>query len=386
MRHRHFKHLKACRAGNWDRIHAPQSHAPTTRSKINEWQKQPEIQAPDFRLSHPRPDAQHHPVISPLDIISSIAWVYLLILAGAIARRIGLIPKEYDEPIMKVVYMVMIPCFILDKILGAEILRSGMVVFSSIACGYGLIVASVGASFLIGKIAGLQKGTGMRTFALSAGTQNYGYTAAPVVQSLWITATSTSTLAVLFVHNIGVELAMWSFGVMVINGRAGFRWRHLCNGMIIGVLFGLLLVTVRLDHLITGPPREALRLMGAGAFPLGLFIIGCTIMSMIGAERPSARILSAALAARFLVIPAIFLTAAKFLPLATELKQVIVVQAAMPAAVSPIILAKLYNGRPAIAVHIVIITTALSILTLPWIISFACWWIGLEPTIGNTPL
>jgi len=320
-------------------------------------------------------------VISPWDVIQSVLWVYLLILAGAVARRTRLLPQEYDEAIMKVVYMVMIPCFILDKILGAEVLRSGTVVITSIACGFGLIVVSVGVSSLIGRLAGLHKGTGMRTFALSAGTQNYGYAAAPVVQSLWTTATSTGTLAVLFVHNIGVELAIWSFGVMVINGRSGFRWKQLLNGMVIGVLFGLLLVTIRLDHLVGGVPREALKMMGAGAFPLGVFIIGASMMSMIGAERPSPRILTAAMAARFVIIPSIFLSVAKFLPLATELRQVIVVQAAMPAAVSPIILAKLYQGRPAIAVHIVVLTTILSMFTLPWIIAFACWWIGLEPIL-----
>ena len=104
-------------------------------------------------------------MISPLDVIQSVLWVYLLILAGAVARRTGVLPQEYDEGIMKVCYMIMIPCFILDKILGAEVLRDGWVVVSSIACGYGLIVAGVGVGFVVGKLAGLKKGTGMRTFA-----------------------------------------------------------------------------------------------------------------------------------------------------------------------------------------------------------------------------
>lgn len=316
-------------------------------------------------------------MISPLDIIQSVLWVYLLILAGAVARRTGVLTQEHDEPIMKLCYMILIPCFIVDKILGAEILRNGWVVISSIACGYGLIVAGVGVGFVVGKLVGLKKGNGMRTFALSSGTQNYGFTAVPVVESIW----ASGALAVLFVHNIGVELAMWSFGVFVINGRSGFKWRQLANGMVIGVLIGLVLVVVRLDGYVTGTPREALHMLGAGAFPLAVFIIGASMMSMISDEKPSPRILAAAAFTRFLAIPAVFLCAAKFLPVATELKQVIVVQASMPAAVSPIILAKLYHGRPAIAVHIVVMTTILSLLTLPWIIALACSWIGLEPIL-----
>ena len=53
----------------------------------------------------------------------------------------------------------------------------------------------------------------------------------------------------------------------------------------------------------------------------------------------------------------------------------------MPAAMTPIILARLYGGRPAIAVQIVVFTTALSLLSLPWIITLGCRWIGLKPLL-----
>ena len=84
---------------------------------------------------------------------------------------------------------------------------------------------------------------------------------------------------------------------------------------------------------------------------------------------------------RLVLAPLVFLSAAKFLPIATELRQVLVVQAAMPAAMTPIILARLYGGRPAIAVQIVVFTTALSLLSLPWIISLGCEWIGVKPLL-----
>lgn len=375
MRHGDFKHLETRRTGDFGEFHGERIQF------LSDKATEIVAKADGNPLARRRSSPESRAVISPWDVIQSVLWVYLLILAGAVARRTGLIPQEYDEAIMRVVYMVMIPCYILDKILGSDVLRDGMVVVTSIAMGFGLILTSIGISALIGKLIGLGKGTGMRTFALSAGSQNYGFTAAPVVESLWVTSTSTGALAVLFIHNIGVELALWSVGVMIMSGSKGVRWRHLCNGMVFGVVIGLTLVALNLDHLVTGTPRVAMKMLGAGAFPLGVFIIGCTIMSMIGAERPSIRILTAAMAARFVAIPLVFISAAKFLPLSTELRQVIVVQAAMPAAVTPIILAKLYNGRPAIAVHIVVLTTVLSMLTLPWIISFACWWIGLNPIL-----
>ncbi len=215
---------------------------------------------------------------------------------------------------------------------------------------------------------GLERGTGMRTFALASGCQNYGFTAAPVVEILW----STGTLALLFVHNIGVELAMWSVGVMIMSGDRGIPWRKLVNGPVIAVIVGLLLVALGWDVHCVGPARKAMSMIGVGAFPLAIVITGCTIMDLVVAEKPSLKIILGSSLVRLVLAPIAFLTAAKYLPIATELRQVIVVQAAMPAAMTPIMLARLYGGRPAIAVQIVVFTTALSLLSLPWIITLGC--------------
>jgi malate permease and related proteins len=316
-------------------------------------------------------------VISPLDVVQSVLPIYLLIVAGAAMRRLGVVTKTHDEGVMRVVYTIMLPCFMLDKILGSEVLKSGSVVVSSIALGFFMILVGIAIGAAVGRLIGLERGTGMRTFALASGSQNFGFTAAPVVEVLW----STGTLAVLFVHNIGVELAMWSVGVMIMSGGGGIHWRKLVNGPVIAVGCGLLLVALGWDSHIAGPPRKALSMIGVGAFPLAIFITGCTIMDLVVAERPTLRIILGSSLVRLVLAPAAFLTAARFLPIATELREVLVVQAAMPAAMTPIMLARMYGGRPAIAVQIVVFTTALSLLSLPWIITVGCEWIGLKPVL-----
>lgn len=316
-------------------------------------------------------------MISPLDVVQSVLPIYLLIVAGAAMRRLGVVNKSHDEGVMRVVYMIMLPCYMLDKILGSEVLKSGSVVVSSIALGFFMILVGVSIGAVVGRLIGLERGTGMRTFALASGSQNFGFTAAPVVEVLW----STGTLAVLFVHNIGVELAMWSAGVMIMSGGGGVHWRKLVNGPVIAVGCGLLLVALGWDSYVTGPPRKALSMIGVGAFPLAIFITGCTIMDLVVAERPTLRIILGSSLVRLVLAPAAFLTAARFLPIATELREVLVVQAAMPAAMTPIMLARMYGGRPAIAVQIVVFTTALSLLSLPWIITLGCEWIGLKPVL-----
>lgn len=303
--------------------------------------------------------------------------VYLLIVAGALLRWTRVVTKEHDEGVMRVVYTVMLPCFMLDKILGSEVLKSGTVVFSAIGLGFGMIMVGISIGLVVGRILGLERGTGMRTFALASGSQNFGFTAAPVVEILW----STGALALLFVHNIGVELALWSVGVMIMSGDRGIPWRKILNGPVIAVLAGLLLVALGWDSHFTGPARTAMSMIGVGAFPLAIVITGCTIMDLVMAEKPTLKIMFGSSLVRLILTPMVFLVAAKFLPIAVELRQVLVVQAAMPAAMTPIMLARLYGGRPAIAVQIVVVTTALSLFTLPWIITLGCRWIGLNPLL-----
>ena len=316
-------------------------------------------------------------MISPLDVVASVLPVYLLIVAGVVLRWTGIVRKEHDDGVMRVVYTIMLPCFMLDKILGSAVLKSGAVVVSSLVIGFGLILVGITIGVVVGRLIGLERGTGMRTFALASGSQNFGFTAAPVVEILW----STGALAILFVHNIGVELAMWSVGVMIMSGERGVPWRKLINGPVIAVIGGLLLVACGWDSYCVGPTRKAMSMIGIGAFPLAIVITGCTIMDLVVAEKPTWKIICGASLVRLVLAPIAFLTAARFLPIATELRQVLVVQAAMPAAMTPIMLARLYGGRPAIAVQIVVFTTALSLVSLPWIITLGCQWIGLHPVL-----
>ena len=324
-------------------------------------------------------------------VILSVLPAYLLILAGAGLRWVGVLKREDDKGVMHVVFHVLYPCLILDKILGSDSVRSFSSVGWSILLGFFLPISGIACGWLVGKLIGLEKGSGQKTFALSAGVQNFGYTAIPVVQQLW----GLGALSVLFVHNLGVELAMWSVGVMLMSGGNRFEWRKLVNGPVFAVVGGLLLVAVKVDLFLTppavgatelqtcliAPMREAMKMLGSGAFPVAIVLTGAMMWDLMASERPSAKIILGGSLVRFVISPAIILSAAKFLPLSLELKQVLVVQAAMPAAMTPILFARIYGGRPGIAVQIVVATTVISLLTLPWIIAWGTAWVGLKPLL-----
>ena len=181
-------------------------------------------------------------VVSSKEVLAAVLPVYLLILAGAFLRKIGVMKKDQDDPAFRLVYNVLYPCLILDKIMGSQSIREPSSVLWGIGLGFGLTVLSFGGSWVAAGLLKFEKGNGKRTFALSAGVQNFGYTAIPVVAQLW-----GGAVAILFVHNLGVELAIWSVGVMILSGERNVPWRRLVNGPVVSVLLGLILVGSGVD-------------------------------------------------------------------------------------------------------------------------------------------
>lgn len=315
-------------------------------------------------------------------VLMSVLPVYFLILAGAVLRKLKILKREQDEPAFHLVFSVLYPCLILDKILGSDSVKDPVPVLWGVAVGFGMTALGMLLSGFAAAGFGFQKGSGKRTFALTSGVQNFGYTAIPVVAQVW--GTAGGAMAMLFVHNLGVELAIWSVGVMMLSGESKIAWRRLVNGPVISVLIGLLLAVTGADSLLehpaegpANPVRTAMGWLGAGAFPIAILITGAMMIDLIGEEKPSLKVTLGGCLVRILALPALMLALAKWLPAPIALKQVMVIQAAMPSAMTPIMLAKIYGGRPGVAVQIVLATTLLSLFTLPFVIVWGKWWLGL---------
>jgi predicted permease len=112
---------------------------------------------------------------------------------------------------------------------------------------------------------------------------------------------------------------------------------------------------------------------------MALILIGAVIADHLH-EFHSAhgwRVIGASVLLRIGILPLIFLLVTKYLPATVELKRVLVLEAAMPAAVFPIILAKHYDGDPPTAVRVVLGTTVVSLATIPLWIRFGMKFAGL---------
>lgn len=310
-------------------------------------------------------------------ILQAILPVYLMAGVGFALRAFKVMTPEMERGMLKMVIHCMYPCFILDKTLGNDLVRQPSVLGWGIGLGFGLVILGMGVSYVVARVLGLQPGNGRRTFCVAVGTQNFGYIAIPLLGKLFVEAGgSEQVYGVLLVHSLGVEIALWVVGVMIMTGSIFGNPKAMINGPTVAVVLGILLSSTggwRVFEesgggLIGASVREGMSWLGACAFPMGLVMIGATMYELVGKERISPKIAAGSLVVRIIVMPGAFLAAALYLPLITEMKQVLVVQASMPAAVSPIIVARHYGGSAGVAVQGVIATSVVALVTMPiWI-------------------
>jgi predicted permease len=308
-------------------------------------------------------------------VLSAVLPVFCLAVVGVVLRKVEWLTEEADASLMRVVVNVLTPALILDKVLGNAALRRPENLLLPPILGFGGVALGVGLCWLLRRRTGLKSDAVQRTFAATTGIQNYGYVPLPLVEQLF----PGNTTGVLFVHNLGVDTAMWTLCLIAL-GRGGWReWGRLINAPIMAVVVALGLNVVGAGEWLPKFTLTTAHMLGACCFPLGIVLIGATLADSSRELRQElgVRTLVWSCVVRLGILPALLLLVAHFLPVSKELKEVLVVQAAMPAAVFPIVLARHYGGDPLTAIRIVIGTSLVGFITIPFWLRIGMKAVGL---------
>jgi malate permease and related proteins len=299
-------------------------------------------------------------------VFSAVMPVYCLVAVGVFLRKADWLTHQADESLIRVVVNVLTPCLILDNVLNNEALRRADNLLLPPLFGFCGIVVGVGVGWMVRRWVGASNVREERTFACATGFQNYGYAALPLVIKLF----PRETTGVLFLHNLGVDIAMWTVGLVTL-GHAGLTdWRKLVNAPLVAIVAGVVLNLggIRLPEFL----HTSNHMLGACCFPLGLILIGATLAETTGQLRSGGgwRLMLSGCVVRCGITPILLLLGARYLPASVELKQVLLIEAAMPAAVFPIVLARHYGGDTLTAVRVVVATSAIGFVTIPMWVRF----------------
>jgi len=310
-------------------------------------------------------------------IIGAVMSVFAVIGIGVTTRQIGWLSEEADQSLYKLIIRVLLPCLIFSVVSNNPTLRHTKNLLLPPIIGFSTLLLGMAVAMLVARLPaswhGLEDERRRRTFALSVGVYNWGFVPIPLVKLLF--DDNDQTLGVLFIHNVGAELAIWTVGVaLLLGGLSRGWWRHMINppgmAIVVALLFNFLHASEHLPWFLS----TAVRLLGQAAIPMAMILVGATIADQL---RPNGNLQSRSDRAKTIawscllrlgLLPLAFLAIAALVPAAVELRRVIVIEAAMPSAVFPILLARIYKGDPGTALRVTLGTSILGLVTIPlWI-------------------
>jgi predicted permease len=309
-------------------------------------------------------------------VMLSVLPIFGIMIAGILMRKWEWLTEEADKSLLRVTVNVLAPSLIFDSILQNQALKQIGNLLLAPVIGFGTVALGMAVAFFARKISGLRERAAISTFILCVGLYNYGYISVPLANSLF----DRETVGVLFVHNLGVEISLWTLGLAVLGGSsAGKGWKNIFNAPVIAVLVAIPLNFLHGDRWIPQAILMMIKMLGACAIPMGLILIGATMADHLHEFhskqdwRPI--VVSCVLRAGFL--PFLFLFLAKYLPCSVELKRVIILQSAMPTATFTLVLARHYGGDAVTALRILVATSVIGLISIPFWIRFGMKFVGL---------
>lgn len=120
-------------------------------------------------------------------------------------------------------------------------------------------------------------------------------------------------------------------------------------------------------------------MLGQSSIPLSLILVGAIAGDHLAeaAKDAGVRLIAWSCIWRVGLLPGLFLLGAWWMPLSDDLKRVMVVQAAMPAAMFPIVMAKHYGGDTSVAVRVALGTSFVGFVSTPLWLTGGLNWLSL---------
>ncbi|HPY30030.1 MAG TPA: AEC family transporter [Verrucomicrobiota bacterium] len=300
-------------------------------------------------------------------VLDAVLPVFGLVGVGLLIRKLNWLTAEADASLLRVNINLLLPCLIFDATLGNAALSQWRNLLLAPTVGFATVVLGIVCALAARPLHGLREPRAGRTFAMTVSIYNYKFVPIPLAVLLF----DKETIGVLFVMVVGVETALWTLGVMLLSPqRGGANWRQILNPPLAAILLTLVLNVAGWDAHVPKVGLTAAHWLGQCAIPTALLLVGAMLADDLKAFHPAAggRVMIVAAGLRLGLLPFLFILAAKYLPATIELKRVLVLQAAMPAAIFPIAMARHYGGDVRLAMRVVFATSLAGLVTIPlWI-------------------
>ena len=296
--------------------------------------------------------------------VSIVLTIFLMIGAGMLLVRLGWLTDEHQEVVSRLVVSVGLPAMIVHNIF-TQFTREDLM---SSAVGILIPVMSIVAAVLVGLLAArafripkARRGV----FVCMVAFSNSVFIGVPVSLALF----GEKAMPYALMYYIANTSIFWSWGYALMRGDSGQKAKLDIRKILplplttFIVAIALVLVGVSLPTFIL----DAAKYIGGLVTPLSMIFTGMVLMRMLESGKVRwQKGYALVLVGRFLIAPALLILSTRLFPVApTLMRNVLLIQAAMPVMSQTPIVAKASGGDEEYAAGGVALTALCSLIAIP---------------------
>jgi len=292
--------------------------------------------------------------------ISTVASIFLLLLAGYGAKRFGILKVGDVRPVNTIIIYLTMPAFIFINTHNKP-LTSAMVKAPVLGIVMEMVVMC--AAYALARGLKLNRTTtgGLMLAAVFGNTGFLGY---PMVAAAFPHNNHALLTAVMF-DEFAMSMVLCSIGVAVATSFSGkcFSWSSLLEFLKVP-LFPATVIALIFRTLYVPPTiLKTLNFLAAGTVPLAMISIGLSLSA--GSIKKYPKALGACFILKMIALPALMFFTLPLLGVTGTIKQVVVLESAVPPAVFAGVVASRYGGDDEFVAGAIFVMTLLSVITMP---------------------
>ncbi|MCM3689713.1 AEC family transporter [Neobacillus niacini] len=232
-----------------------------------------------------------------------------------------------------------------------------------------LIIVLILITIIVGKILKADRAS-LSAMLLGTAFPNMGNFGAPVIlfafgANAFDYAIITMVIQTLLINTIGIFIA--SFGseksTTVKEALLNVLKMPILYGVILGVLFQITHLTIPTSII------EGIRLIGSAAIPTMTLLLGMQLAE-IKSQQFEMKYVTSTTMIRMIVSPIVIALLVSFMPVNHMVKNVFILLAAMPIAANTTLLAVQFKTKPNLVAYTTLVTTLISLVSIPIILYF----------------
>lgn len=294
--------------------------------------------------------------------------LFALVVVGYVAGKLGYLGGDFDRQLSRLVINITCPALILSSAMTGELPDRQFILPLLLISTLTYIVLTAVAFFLPRYLTKHREDEGAIGFALMFG--NVGFMGYPVVASIF----GHEAVFYAAVLNVVNTFAVFTVGTVLITGKNEvegnrFEKKVLYSTPMLAAYLTMLIVALRIDN-IPQYISQPLTMLGNITVPAALLIIGSSMSQLSLRSLMGNSTVYMTTALRLAVLPLAvhyLMTALGFSPFVVNINTVVI---AMPVATYGTILCLKYEKDTTMITEVTFITTLLSMLTIPLLVTF----------------